>query len=100
MSGLEVAGLVLGTLPLLISGLERYNQAFGSYKRSAQAFKTLCEEHGILYSVILRVFFSNALNIMNKVEWYVVPGQDHEVIAFMKSYTSSFNMIGVAVILY
>ncbi|KAF2799527.1 hypothetical protein K505DRAFT_370952 [Melanomma pulvis-pyrius CBS 109.77] len=96
MSGLEVAGLVLGTIPLLISGLESYNQAFRSYKRSAQAFKTLCEEHGILYSVILRVFFSNALYVMNKVERYVVPAQDHEVIAFMKSYTSSFNMIGVA----
>lgn len=33
MSGLEVAGLVLGSLPLLISALEHYAEGVGTIKR-------------------------------------------------------------------
>jgi len=100
MSGFEVAGIVLGAIPLIISSLEHYQQTFDSYLRSVKKFKFRCEEYGVLPSVFLQLFFPSALDVMEKVEKYVIPGQDHEVIAFMKSYTSSFNMIGVAVGLY
>ena len=36
---------------------------------------------------------------MRKVEEHVFHAEDKDVVAFMKSYTSSFNMIGVAVVL-
>jgi hypothetical protein len=97
MSGFEVAGIVLGAIPLIIGSTEHRHQTFASYLRSVNKFKSRCKEYGVFSSVFLQLFFPSALYVMEKVEKYVILGQDHEAIAFMKSYTSSFNMIGVAV---
>jgi hypothetical protein len=84
----------------IIAVLQITAQVYESYLRSFNKFKSRCDEYGVFPIVLLVLFFPNALVVMAKVEQYVIPGQDHEVTAFMKSYTSSFNMVGVAVSLY
>jgi hypothetical protein len=97
MSGLEIVGAVLGTVPLLISGLSHFADTYGFVKLGFRSFLSRCREYGIFLAIVLQVIFPDALRVMAKVEQYVILGQDQEAIAFMKSYTSSFNMIGVAV---
>ncbi|KAF2813285.1 uncharacterized protein BDZ99DRAFT_253159 [Mytilinidion resinicola] len=97
MSGIEVAGIVLGSIPLLISSIEHWKDLVSfrpftlSLRRNARD-----DEYGLLMSWTLRLFFRDALDVMTRVERYVLRAEDQHVIAFMKSYTASFNMIGVA----
>ena len=56
-----------------------------------------CKDYGVFIAVLLEIVFPEALRVMSTVERYALKAEDKEVIAFMKTYTSSFNMIGVAV---
>jgi hypothetical protein len=54
-------------------------------------------EDGFVLSVLLYTVFTDASSIMQSVEDYVFHAEDTQVIAFLDSYTTSFNMIGVAI---
>jgi hypothetical protein len=54
-------------------------------------------EDGFILSFLLHTIFRDALAIMQIVENYVLHAEDQQVITFLDSYTTSFNMIGVAV---
>ncbi|KAF2714421.1 hypothetical protein K504DRAFT_486341 [Pleomassaria siparia CBS 279.74] len=92
----EIAGLVLGVLLILIASVQHRSTTHGTVKALLPTFKVRCKEYGIFPTLTLYLYFPKALDIMAKVEKHVIPGQDREVMTFMKSYTSSFNMIGVA----
>ncbi|KAJ8125615.1 hypothetical protein O1611_g8024 [Lasiodiplodia mahajangana] len=59
-------------------------------------YRSQVEEHGYWVSFFLNTIFSDAAFVMDRVERYALDADDEHVIAFMGSYTSSFNMIGVA----
>jgi hypothetical protein len=100
MSGIETVGLILGVLPILISGLESYQDALRYVKPikiPSRKVNRLHDEYGLLMPWVLTFFFRDALNVMAIVERYVLRAEDQQVEDFIKSYTSSFSMIGVAV---
>ncbi|KAF2653200.1 hypothetical protein K491DRAFT_718241 [Lophiostoma macrostomum CBS 122681] len=51
---------------------------------------------GIRKEIFLSAFFPAALDVMERVERYVLAGDDQAVIGFFKAHTASFTMIGVA----
>ncbi|KAF2036595.1 hypothetical protein EK21DRAFT_83549 [Setomelanomma holmii] len=53
-------------------------------------------EDGLIVTLLVRTVFRDAYRVMEMVERYVVHADGRHVLGFMKSYTSSFNMIGVA----
>lgn len=62
MSGLEVAGVVLGAIPLLISGLEHYAEGASTIKRMFRAPAEFCS-----LSLRLRVehdIFKNTIELL------------------------------------
>ena len=97
MSGIETAGLVLGALPLIISSLDKYSRFLNIIADKHAEYGPRINEHGLVVTFFLHTLFSDALFVIDRVERYVLHADDQDVIAFMKSYTSSFNMIGVAV---
>lgn len=96
---MEVAGLVLGAGPMVISSHYAYGKAgaSGPLHKALKAFLGRRAEYRTFVAVMLQIFFPNALNVMERVQRYVILGEDQHVLAFMKAYTSSFNMTGVAV---
>jgi hypothetical protein len=63
----------------------------------ARYFIARSREDGFILSFLLHTVFRDALAIMQIVEDYVLHAEDQQVVAFLDSYTTSFNMIGVAV---
>ncbi|KAF2684102.1 hypothetical protein K458DRAFT_443093 [Lentithecium fluviatile CBS 122367] len=53
-------------------------------------------KYGFFTTQVLQTAFPIALAVMDRVERYVLHVDDKQVVAFLKSYTSSFNMIGIA----
>jgi len=97
MAGVETAGLILGSIPLLISIPESYSQ-LRDYRLVARE-KELgrIKEYGLITTIFLHTLFRDAFFVMEKVEQFVIHAEDQKVMAFIKSYTANFNMIGVAV---
>lgn len=64
MSGVEVAGLVLGVLPLVIAGLEAYNEsldplrAFYRWERELPHFIHKLRQQHVHFEQTLRILFS------------------------------------------
>ncbi|KAF2640477.1 hypothetical protein P280DRAFT_543199 [Massarina eburnea CBS 473.64] len=92
MSGIEAAGVVLGILPFMASARESEARISTQIAR----FRAHIARNGIVMTFYLHILFPDALFVMERVERYVLTASDQEVVAFMKSYNSSFNMIGVA----
>lgn len=96
MASIEVVGLVLGSFPLLLSAIKNYDSGAERFKGLPKPSTGLNDE-GSWMTWFLYLFFNDSLDVMVKVEQYVLGADDAQVIAFLNSYTSSFNMIGVAV---
>lgn len=84
MSGIELAGLLLGVLPLVKSGLE-----------------LLWEDKndiGIVSAVALRLGLFDARGVVKEVREHFIRGDGglDQAMAFKDSYTPTFNMVGVA----
>ena len=94
MFSFEFVGFVLSAAPIIFS---RLDQVLRSVSWLTEVFHSLRHEYGILPTAILGALFPDALSVMAKVEENVILGRDDEVLAFMSAYTSSFNMIGIAV---
>ncbi|KAF9700060.1 hypothetical protein EKO04_001375 [Ascochyta lentis] len=94
---MEVAGVVIGALPLLIAILKQSSLVHDDLEHAGlPPFLNKAREHGWLVTGLLYTVFSDARFVMDRVERYVVHAQDEQVLAFMKLYGASFNMIGVA----
>lgn len=76
--------------------LPLYQLHENSYKRYNK-FKDTVEKYGILITLLLYFVFTDARFVMARVRVNLVHARDDQVVAFMESYTSGFNMIGVAV---
>ncbi|KAH7384449.1 hypothetical protein BKA66DRAFT_569702 [Pyrenochaeta sp. MPI-SDFR-AT-0127] len=106
----EIAGVALGALPVLIVSIgsldklgrtvgsirDTYRQRNSTLTASAKPFATQRKEGGLIVACLLHTIFTDALFVMDRVERYVLHASDQHVVAFMKSYNTSFNMIGVA----
>ena len=110
MSAFEVVGLALSSLPLLVSALELTLTSFvrpfqqeeplsfsDAYAHPTVKFAEIIREYGLVTTFFLYTLLPDALFVMDRVERYVLHVEDSLVLAFMNSYSSSFNMIGVAV---
>lgn len=103
MSGLELAGAALGLISTTISVFEdllrsRQPTTFSdAYANPWKTYRRRATEHGFVTVFLLYTIFPDALFVMDRVERYVLHVEDAMVLAWMKSYSSSFNMIGVAV---
>jgi hypothetical protein len=96
MSGIEVAGLVLGALPAIIKTLDQaYIHRSIAVEKYAKV-RARVAEYGLPVTLLLLIVFSDALRVMDRVEQHVLVVDDAQVVAFLDSYISGFNMIGVA----
>ncbi|KAI0100913.1 hypothetical protein GGR51DRAFT_531374 [Nemania sp. FL0031] len=77
--------------------INKYSEVLVNLHESYLRSKKLGAEHGVLVRFFLTFFFPDAAFVMDRVERYMLDTDDQHVIAFLESYTSSFNMIGVAV---
>jgi hypothetical protein len=84
MSGIELAGLLLGVLPLVKSGLELLWEDKNDF--------------GIVSAVALRLGLFDARGVVNEVREHFIRGDGglDQAMAFKDSYTPTFNMVGVA----
>jgi hypothetical protein len=103
MSGLiiETTGIALAALPYAVSLFEKSGLGVGGRRRDIfekiQKYLHRIRENGFLTTLLLTVLFPDALSVMDRVEHFVLHTDDRRVVGFLKSYTSSFNMVGVAV---
>ncbi|KAF2736185.1 hypothetical protein EJ04DRAFT_551426 [Polyplosphaeria fusca] len=99
MSGIKITGLVLGAIATVTATVTQSVESLtglrsiirNAYRDRVAQF----EEYGVA-AFFLDTLFPDAPRIMKKVERYILHADDQQVIAFMKQYTSSFNMTGVA----
>jgi len=96
MSGIEAAGFFIGLVSVGFSALS-FADFRSAYAPPVTDFVERVREDGLFMTILLRTVLTDALSVMERVERYVVYADDAHALAFMKSYTSSFNMIGVAV---
>jgi uncharacterized membrane protein YedE/YeeE len=84
MSGIELAGLLLGVLPLVKSGLALLWEDKNDF--------------GIVSAVALRLGLFDARGVVNEVREHFIRGDGglDQAMAFKDSYTPTFNMVGVA----
>jgi hypothetical protein len=104
MSGIEVIGLALAIIPLFNLAFDNltdrrvnvYRRFFRRFTRSAARRKN---EYGTLNVWLMILLFPDALRVMDRIEKNVLGacGGDKQIVSFLQSYTTSFNMIGVAV---
>jgi hypothetical protein len=59
--------------------------------------EALARENGVYVAWFLRAIFPDAVSVIGRVERYVLNAHDQAVVDFMRPYTSSFSMIGIAV---
>jgi hypothetical protein len=85
MSGAEVAGLVLGAMPLVIRALE-----LGPGRDLSFHART----YGVITALYLSV--SAAGGIVKRIRHRIIDHDLEQARLLKKSYTESFNMIGVA----
>lgn len=71
--------------------------AFERLLKIRDEFRVGRSKYALLTSLWLRMCLPDALDVMHRIENYVLRASDEQVVAYMQSYTSSFNMIGVAV---
>ncbi|KAF2850871.1 hypothetical protein T440DRAFT_478780 [Plenodomus tracheiphilus IPT5] len=95
MDGVGAGGLVLGIIPLLIFGLESY-YSHATVRHNDVPYKQRVQEYGVLVTWILYAFFADAFTIMDRVECQIRCADEKHTVAFIRSQTSSFNMIGIA----
>jgi hypothetical protein len=96
MSGVEVVGALFSVASVAITALSAADFR-SAYSPPVTSFYDRVREDGLLMTLLLRTVLTDALGVMDRVERYVIHADDAHVLAFMKSYTSSFNIIGVAV---
>lgn len=90
MSGVEFVGLVLGTTSLVISALEQYQSILSNN----------VQDYGYIRGLALETVFFQARGVVERIRKHVInhSGDDaKEAWAVRESYTTSFNMIAVAV---
>ena len=104
MSGFEVASLVLGAIPLLISALEHYRNGLkflGAFEvegpRSSALRQNLRDEYGRIVTWLLLFTYPNALDVMEQIEKNVLGAEDKNAIAFKITFSSSLNTVAAAV---
>ena len=104
MSGFEVASLVLGAIPLLISALEHYRNGLkflGAFEvegpRSSARRQNLRDEYGRIVTWLLLFTYPNALGVMERIEKNVLGAEDNNAIIFKTSFSSSLDTIDFAV---
>ncbi|OAG07874.1 uncharacterized protein CC84DRAFT_1256840 [Paraphaeosphaeria sporulosa] len=99
MSGIKITGLVLGTITTVTATISQSVESLTGLKsiiRNAYRDRVAqFEEYGVA-AFFLDTMFPDAPRIMRRVERYILNADDQQVVAFMKQYTSSFNMTGVA----
>ena len=104
LNGFEVASLVLGAIPLLISALEHYRNRL----KFLSAFEVespwpsarrqnLRDEYGRIITWLLPFTYPNTLDDMEQIEKNVLGAEDKNAIIFKISFSFSLNMIAVAV---
>jgi hypothetical protein len=77
MSGIEIAGLLLGTFPLIISGLEHWRdiaKVGGFFWRIRAEYNDCCKDvlyHEVLYKRNLKSLLSQILNDEDEVKHLV-----------------------------
>jgi len=104
MSGFEVASLVLGAIPLLISALEHYRNGLKFLSafevegpRSSARRQNLRDEYGRIVTWLLLFTYPNALDVMERIEKNVLGAEDGDAITFKITFSASLNMIAAAV---
>lgn len=96
---MEVAGVVLGAIPIIISALN-YQQQYYQSVTHVTKWRRMVREYGWITTIPLHTLFRDAISVMDKVEQFVIRAEDQKFMAFITSYSASFNMIGVAVRLF
>ena len=88
-------GSLLGTISVATTSVQSARQ----YYRVIQSATTSPGLYGYGKPMewVLALLYPDAVEVMDKVDQHVLRGDDQTVVAFLKSYTASFNMIGVAV---
>jgi len=81
----------------MMATIENYSVTMSVIAEKYRTFKARVSEYGVFVTILLYIVFSDALSVMDRVEHYVLHVDDAEVVAFLQSYISGFNMIGVAV---
>lgn len=102
MTDFEVAGLVLGAIPLLRSALEHYRNrlkflsAFEVERpRSSARRQNLHDEYGRIVTWLLFTC-PNAVDVMERIEKNVLGAEDKNAITFKITFSSSLNTIAAA----
>jgi hypothetical protein len=98
MDPLSLLGFVARTTSLFFRARQNYGRYLAFFERQDPKYVENLREYGTLLTWTLYFVFPNALSVMDRVERYVLRENDpRKVTAFLESYTSSFNMVGVAV---
>lgn len=84
-------GVALSLIPLEVVSFSQ------DYSSTINTLQSKAKEYGFVISFLLHTVLVDALLVINFVELYVLRVEDAQVITFMQPYSSSFNMIGVAV---
>ncbi|KAF1947079.1 hypothetical protein EJ02DRAFT_440643 [Clathrospora elynae] len=85
MSGIEVAGLVLGCLPLLIQGIESYNEgldpikSFMRWERELPQFIRKLRNQHVHYAQTIRILLEPITSEVELAEMMTDPGSSHKL---------------------
>ena len=84
LAAIEVAGIVLGAVPLLISSYRHLYRDINDF--------------GVIPAIVLRLGLFEAKDVVNQVREHFIRGDGglEQAMAFKDSYTPTFNMVGVA----
>ncbi|KAK7424458.1 hypothetical protein QQX98_000423 [Neonectria punicea] len=94
MSGIEIAGLILGALPLTISGVETLNSTLEWLKERRARITEVRRKDGLIPAIMVTLLPDASL-AMERIE-HVLSGTDAELAEFRQSHTSNMNMVAVA----
>jgi hypothetical protein len=106
MSAYEATGSIVGYASFAVNVFDYYVRGWGSttpFKAwpwlvdSRRQFRHLSSEYGWFRAWLLLRWLTKALAVMERVEMYVLHARAEDSIAFKDSFSSSFNMIAVAV---
>jgi len=103
MSGFEVAGLVLGVIPLLTSALEHYRNVNSLTTFEAEGPRSCArrqnprDEYGRIIAWLLFITYPNALDAIERIEKNILGAEDKNATIFQNSFSSSLKKIVVAV---
>lgn len=89
-----IGSMITFILHIYVKEFKTWDQSFRSASRE---YKTIAREHGHITALVLIFMFPDAFDVMKQVERHVLQVDDKLVLAFIRSYYSTFNMIGVAV---